>query len=347
MGVGLPEPMEFRILGPLEVVNDDGVLLPLGGIKPRAVLAVLLLHANQPVRAEQLALALWGAEAPAGAIRTVQVHVSRLRKALGDGEILETTAAGYRLRVHPAELDVERFERLADDGQRALAAGQAEHAAGVLREALALWRGPPLADLAFEVFAQAEIMRLEDQRLSVLEARVEADLAAGRHAELVTELQQLVPAHPARERLAGQLMLALYRCGRQTDALDAYRVARSGLIDAFGVEPGPALLRLHEAILHQDASLEARPGGEDLPRELDAPTATALVGRQAELGILRERRSPPLRSWRSTRPERPSASATSRPRERLSRKPSTYAKRYQLPVRSKSRPARRRPRPSG
>jgi WD40 repeat protein/DNA-binding SARP family transcriptional activator len=285
--------MEFRILGPLEVVSD-GAVLSLGGVKPRVVLAVLLLDANEVVSTERLALALWGQEAPAGAIRTAQVHVSRLRKALGGAGMLETMPGGYRLRVSPEQVDVERFERLAADGQRALAAGDGKHAATMLREALALWRGPPLADLGFRPFAQAAIRRLEEQRLSVLEARVEADLAAGCHGALVIELQQLVDTYPARERLAGLLMLALYRCGRQVDALDAYQRARRALVEAFGVEPGPALLGLHDAILHQDASLDASSGVPELPAELVAATATVLWGRQPEVEWLRQR-------WQSAR----------------------------------------------
>ena len=171
--------MEFRILGPLEVRHQRGPV-PLGGTKPRAVLAVLLLHANAPVSAERLAQALWGDDAPARAVKTVQVHVSRLRKALGDESAIDTSAAGYRLRVEPGELDAERFERLAEEGRRALAAGDAEAAADALRAALELWRGPALADLAGEPFAQAEIARLEEHRLTAVETRVEADLALGR-----------------------------------------------------------------------------------------------------------------------------------------------------------------------
>ena len=148
--------MDFRILGPLEVHNDSGTVA-LGGAKPRAVLAMLLLHANQPVSAERLALALWGEEAPAGSVKTVQVHVSRVRKALGNGNILVTTPAGYCLHVAPGELDAEQFERLVEDGRRALAAGDADAAAHALQEALALWRGPPLSDLSFEPFAQETI----------------------------------------------------------------------------------------------------------------------------------------------------------------------------------------------
>jgi WD40 repeat protein/DNA-binding SARP family transcriptional activator len=280
--------MEYRILGPLEVRSELGAVA-LGGIKPRAVLAVLLLNANEPVSSERLAVALWGEDAPARAAKTVQVHVSRLRKALDDPEIVATTPAGYRLQLHTDELDAERFERLVEDGRRTLAAGQPEQAGTILREALALWRGPPLADLSFEPFAQPEIARLEEQRLSALEARLDADLAAGRHAALVGELERLVALHPTRERLAGQLMLAFYRCGRQAEALEAYRDAREGLVAEAGVEPGPELRRLHEAVLRQDASLDPPAVPPELPHELDAATAAPLAGRRAELACLRER----------------------------------------------------------
>ena len=279
--------MDFRILGPLEVRSELGAVA-LGGIKPRAVLAVLLLNANEPVSSERLAVALWGEEAPAGAAKTVQVHVSRLRKALDDPEIVATTPAGYRLQLHPGQLDAERFERLVEDGRRTMAAGQPEQAGTILREALALWRGPPLADLSFEPFAQPEIARLEEQRLSALEARVDADLAAGRHAVVVGELERLVALHPTRERLAGQLMLALYRCGRQAEALEAYRDARERLVAEVGVEPGPELRRLHEAVLRQDVALDPPAVTPELPHELDAATAAPLAGRGPELACLRE-----------------------------------------------------------
>jgi DNA-binding SARP family transcriptional activator len=212
--------MEFRILGPLEVNGEHGAVA-LGGIKPRAVLAVLLLHLNEPVSAERLALALWGEEAPAGATKTVQVHVSRLRKALGSADVLVTTPAGYRLEVRHGELDAERFERGVAAGREALAAGRADRAAQVLDEALALWRGPPLAEVAWAPFAAAEIARLEELHAEALELRVEAGLAAGRHAELVAELQRLTSGYPWRERLHAQLMLVLYHSGRQADALEA------------------------------------------------------------------------------------------------------------------------------
>jgi WD40 repeat protein len=190
--------------------------------------------------------------------------------------------------VRPGELDAERFARLVEDGCHALAAGEAEHAADVLREALALWRGPPLADFAFEAFAQTEIARLQEQRLAAVEARIEADLAAGRHPALVGELRQLVAGSPTRERLAGQLMLALYRCGQQADALEAYHVTRHVLAD-IGVQPGPELRRLQEAILRQDRSLEPPAAVSELPPELDTATEPPLEGRDGELAWLRER----------------------------------------------------------
>jgi len=185
--------MEFRILGPLEVRGEFGAVA-LGGIKPRAVLAVLLLHANEPVSPERLAVALWGEDAPAGATKTVQVHVSRLRKALGDPDAVTTTLAGYRLRVRPSELDAERFAHGVEAGRHLLGAGQPDYAAALLREALELWRGPALAELAFEPFAQTAIARLEEQRLDALEARVEADLAAGRHVELAASSNSCWPS---------------------------------------------------------------------------------------------------------------------------------------------------------
>jgi WD40 repeat protein/DNA-binding SARP family transcriptional activator len=277
--------MDFLILGPIDIRNSSGAV-SLGGSKPRALLAVLLLHANEPVSAERLALALWGEDAPGGAVKTIQVHVSRLRKALGDADVVSTTPAGYCLRVRPGELDAERFERLVEHGRRALGEGQPDDAVTILREALALWRGPALAELALEPFAGAEIARLEEQRLSALELRAEADLAAGRHAELVGELQRLVADNPTRERLAAQLMLALYRCGRQTEALETYTATRRVLVDEVGIEPGPHLRELHQAILRQDVTLQAQTPQSELPPELDATAGPPLVGRDDELAWL-------------------------------------------------------------
>jgi DNA-binding SARP family transcriptional activator len=271
--------MEFRILGPLEV-RDDGRLLELGGAKQRALLAVLVLHANRPVTAEHLADALWGEDAAGRAVKTIQVYVSRLRGSLGEGEaLLTTTLAGYQLRVRPGELDAERFERLVRRGQDALSGGRPELAAGTLREALALWNGPPLADFAFASFAQAEIARLEEIRLAALETRIEADLAVGRHAQLIPELQQLCFEHPTRERLAAHLVVALYRCGRQADALATYRATRARLVDEHGIEPGRELRELEQQVLVNDPALELGPAQAALQ---EAPVATALVVAEPE-----------------------------------------------------------------
>jgi WD40 repeat protein/DNA-binding SARP family transcriptional activator/molybdopterin-guanine dinucleotide biosynthesis protein len=277
--------MEFGILGPLEVRNERGEVAVAGG-KTAAVLAVLLLHRNEPVSAERLAIALWGDEAPGGSSKTVQVYVSRLRKALGDPEILITTPAGYRLTLRADQLDAARFEALVRDGRHTLDQGEPAQASEVLRQALTLWRGPPLADFVSEPFAGAEISRLEEERLTALETRVEADLAAGRHADVVAELQHLVAEHPTREQLVAHLMLALYRCGRQAEGLEVYRDAYRVLLDDVGVEPGPRLRELHAAVLRQDPALDP-PAPTELP-ELDPLIATPFVGRDRELAALRE-----------------------------------------------------------
>jgi len=290
--------MRVLILGSLEVHGDDGPIALGGGGKPRGLLAMLLLHANRPVSAERLAVALWGEDAPAGSIKTVHVHVSRLRRALGDPGVLATTPAGYRLRVLPGELDAERFERLAAEGRKALADGRPELAARALREALALWRGPALGDLAFEPFAQPEIGRLEEERLAALEARVEADLAAGRQGELAGELRQLVAQHPLRERLHVQLMLALYRSGRQADALRAYRDARDVLVDRLGIEPGSELRALEAAILAQDPALDpARPADRGATAARIPAPSTPTIGRADDLARLGDLIDGPTAGW--------------------------------------------------
>jgi DNA-binding SARP family transcriptional activator len=242
--------MQFRLLGPLEVVAG-GRRLELGGAKQRSLLASLLLRANQVVSTDRLIDELWGAAPPATAAKSVQVMVSRLRKMLGEGR-LATHAHGYALRVDVRELDLARFERLVGESRGAAP----ENAARKLREALALWRGPALADLAYEPFVQADIARLEELRFAALEQRIAADLAAGRHAELVGELEALVVEHPLRERLRCELMLALYRSSRQAEALDAYRAARRVLSDELGLEPSQELKELEQAILRQDSALE-------------------------------------------------------------------------------------------
>ena len=240
--IGAPNEMEFRVLGSLEVVDHDGPVA-LGAPKQRALLAVLLLHRGEPVSTDRLIDEIWGEQPPASATKLVQGYVSNMRKALGDGQLV-TQGRGYLLRIEPGQTDVDRFEALAAEGRRALERGDALTAAAVLREALALWRGPPLSDFAYEPFAQPEIARLEEARLVVLEDRIDADLASGEATRLVGELEALVREHPLRERLRGQLMLALYRSGRQADALDAYRDARRKLLDDLGLDPGSELQEL-------------------------------------------------------------------------------------------------------
>jgi DNA-binding SARP family transcriptional activator len=245
--------LEFRVLGPFEARDGDRVL-PVGRGKPTALLALLLLHANEVLSVDRLIDDLWGERPTSTARKALQVYVANLRKVLGAKAIV-TRSPGYELRLEPDAIDLHRFEDLVDEARAALAAGDANAASALLSDALALWRGPPLADLAFERFAQPEIARLDELRLAAIEERVEADLALGRHGELVPELERLMAEHPVRERLRGQLMLAHYRCGRQVDALDAYQAARDALVDELGIEPGPALRELQRLILVQDPSL--------------------------------------------------------------------------------------------
>jgi DNA-binding SARP family transcriptional activator len=243
--------MDFRLLGPLEVVSEHDRPVPLGGVKQRSLLAVLLLHANELVSTDRLIDQLWGTAPPATAAKNIQVKVSRLRKALGEERVV-TQPPGYVLRVEPSEVDLGRFEQLASEAARAAP----DDAAMKLGEALALWRGPALADLAYESFAQAEITRLEEMRLAVLEQRIHADLARGRHTQVVGELEALVARHPLREGLRRQLMLALYRSARQAEALEAYRLARTQLMEELGLEPSRELKDLEQAILRQDPVLD-------------------------------------------------------------------------------------------
>ncbi len=245
--------MEFRILGPLEVWDADSEL-SLGGRKPRALLAVLLLHPNEVVPADRLIDELWGEDSPEDAAAALRVNVSRLRKALRQ-DVLTTRSPGYIVRVEPDALDLHHFERLVEEGRTLLARGLAADASERLQDALSLWRGPALADFAYESFAQAAIARLEEIKLAALELRIDADLVLGRHDELVGELEALVAAQPLRERLRRDLMTALYRSGRQAEALDAYQDARRTLVDELGIEPSPALQELERAILRQDPSL--------------------------------------------------------------------------------------------
>lgn len=249
--------LEFRILGPLEVVGERGQI-QLGGAKQRATLAILLLSANRVVSVDRLADDLYAGAAPVTALKQVQRQISDLRKVLGPTSGIETRSPGYTIRLAPEQLDLAGFERLTADASDALAEAEAQRAADLLRQALDLWRGAPLADLTYESFARAPIERLEEIRLAALEQRIEAELALGRHNELVGELEQLVAENPFRERFRAQLMLALYRSGRQAEALEAYREARQALVADFGIEPTPALQQLERAILAQDPSLQSQ-----------------------------------------------------------------------------------------
>jgi DNA-binding SARP family transcriptional activator len=268
--------MEYRVLGSLEVREADGPL-PLGGEKQRVLLALLLLNANRVVSRDRLIDELWGENLPKTAVQSLQVYVSRLRKLLPEG-VLQTRPPGYLLQVEPDALDLGRFESL--------------RASGRFEEALALWRGPALAEFE-EPFARLEGARLEDLRLATLEDRIDADLALGRHAELIGELETLIAQHPHRERLRRQLMLALYRSERQTEALAAYRDARAAL-DELGIEPSERLRMLERQILHHDPTLDLAPqrllAGEKapLPGPLVPESPFPFVGREVELGTLRE-----------------------------------------------------------
>ena len=273
----MPLELDFRLLGPLEV-HDDGRSLALGGRKQRTLLAILLLHANEAVSDDVLSEGLWGERPPKTAPTALQIHVANLRKLL-PADRLEPRAPGYLLHLEPEELDLARFERLCAEAR----GREPEAAAVALTDALALWRGRPLADFAYDSFAQAEIARLEELRVAAIEQRIEAELACGRHAELVGELEALVAEHPLRERLRRQLMLALYRSGRQTEALDAYRDARITLVGELGIEPSPALKDLEKAILAQDPALEPPPAR--LPEEA-GPLAKAAQTRRRRLELV-------------------------------------------------------------
>ena len=244
--------MDFRLLGPLEV-DDGGAPTGLGGVKQRALLALLLLNANMTVASDRFVDELWGDAPPESARKMVQIYVSQLRKLLPSG-MLRTQASGYSLEVGEDELDLARFGAAAAEGRGALAAGQPDRASDLLRSALAMWRGAALAEFD-EPFARIEAARLEELRVAVLEDRIDADLELGRHADLVPELEALVQQHPERERLRGQHMLALYRCGRQADALDTYHEGRRVLDEQLGLRPSAALRELEERILRQDPAL--------------------------------------------------------------------------------------------
>jgi WD40 repeat protein/DNA-binding SARP family transcriptional activator len=278
---------EIKVLGRVDLLID-GRGVPLGGSKLRAVLAMLALRANHTVGADELIDGLWGEDPPASAGKNVQLYVSRLRKAIGTnggGARIVTRGRGYELQVAEDAVDAARFERLVELGRREAEQGIVD---GSVRGALELWHGAPLADVAEEPFASPEVRRLEELHLRAVELAVDAELAAGRHREVIAELEALIAEHPTHERFHAQRMLALYRAGRQSDASEAYREASRTLIAEIGSGPGPELRELQEAILRQDPALEARPPARELPRQLEGGSPL-LAGRDRELRWLRKR----------------------------------------------------------
>jgi DNA-binding SARP family transcriptional activator/tetratricopeptide (TPR) repeat protein len=305
--------VRYAILGPVELCEGE-LRTPIGGRRQAALLAVLLLNANRALSSDSLIDVLWGDRGPVAAKR-LQAAILRLRRTLDpegtrDESVLRTVAGGYLLAVSPGELDADVFQARLRDGCRALEGGDARSARDALSEALRMWRGPALAEVAYEEFAQPEIRRLEELRLAALETRIEAELRLGEDSGLIGELEVLVAAHPGRERLAGQLMLALYRCGRQGEALDVYARTRAYLSSELGLEPGPALRTLQDGILSQSPVLQlgcdapgtdsaARHSADEqavastpvllaLPRSLRIPPDSPFVGRHKELERLRE-----------------------------------------------------------
>lgn len=256
--------MEFRLLGPFEVV-DDGSSLPLGGPRQRAVLALLAIHTAEVLSTDRIVEELWPEDPPPSAVRTVQAYVSRLRGCLrarrgpGDPDVLISRGPGYLLDVDPLQVDIILFDHLVDEATGVLAAGDPAGANEMLRRALALWRGAALADFVYEPFATLECQRLAERRLEAIGLRIDTDLLAARHALVVAELESLVAEHPMRERFWEQLMVALYRSGRQSDALAVYGRVRRLLVDELGIEPGPGLRRLERLVLEQSPELDGEP----------------------------------------------------------------------------------------
>jgi DNA-binding SARP family transcriptional activator len=282
--------MEFRILGPLEVFDEER-RVAVRGAKQQALLALLVIHANETLSTERLIDELWGERPPATAAKTMQVHISRLRRALerpgaGHGDLVVTRKHGYELRVNRESVDSLRFARLIAEARGELAAGRFERATSLLVAAMSLWRGPALAEFASERFARAESARLDELRVGALEELVEAKLALGGHAEVVGELGALIAEHPYRERLRSQLMLALYRCDRQAEALQAYQDARRKLVEELGIEPGGRLRELERAILAQDPALALTSAASAATNAAVQVPAIAFVGRERELGEL-------------------------------------------------------------
>jgi predicted ATPase/DNA-binding SARP family transcriptional activator len=278
--------IDVRLLGPLEV-EVSGEHVRFEGVEQRKLFVLLVLRAPETVSADELVEALWGAAPPAGAVQALQKHVSRLRGRLGEGLPVLQQPTGYALEIDPGAIDFRLFEVLLDRARVALGSGDPERAAEVLRAAQALWRGDALADHRSDEFAQRDIARLEEMRMEAIEERLAADLASGRDADIVGELSALVAQNPLRERLRGQLMLALYRAGRQAEALETMRTGRRLLVDQLGIEPGPELRRLERMILAHDPELSASRSGPGLAASLPAP-ANATVGRGGELAEVGE-----------------------------------------------------------
>jgi predicted ATPase/DNA-binding SARP family transcriptional activator len=277
--------VEVRVLGAIEVVGDDGPV-SLGASKQRRLLAALVIHRGETCSADALIDAVWGETPPASARKLVQVYVSQLRRALPAGGRIVTNGSGYALDLLPASLDATRFERLLAEGRAALRQDNGKLAASLLGRALALWRGQAYADFACEDFAHGEVERLKELRLVALEERITAQLQLGRHADLLGELRSLVAAHPQRERLQGQAMLALYRCERQTEALELYAEARARLYAELGLAPGTELRELQRRILQQDPGLDLPTRAAEPLLALASPP-NALLGRERELEELR------------------------------------------------------------
>jgi DNA-binding SARP family transcriptional activator/tetratricopeptide (TPR) repeat protein len=271
--------MHARILGSFQL-EESGRRIPLDGVRQRAVLVSLLLHANEVVPSEQLLMELWGEDSPLSAVNSLQAAISRLRRVLPAGRLI-TRPPGYVLRIFPEELDVSQFEELVAEGREASATGAAGRAARTLRQALSLWQGPALADFRYEPFAQGEIVRLEELHLTCLEERVEADLALGSASVLVPELRRLVGHHPMRERLRGQLMRALYLDGRQAEALAVYHEFRSVLRDELGLDPSPQLRELEGAILRHDSVASPVAAATEAPLARRAVTVVCVLSRVA------------------------------------------------------------------
>jgi predicted ATPase/DNA-binding SARP family transcriptional activator len=276
-----PDRLEFRILGPLEV-RRNGELVEVGGLRQRALLALLLLHPNEALSADRLIEELWADKPPPTALHTVQVFVSRLRKALGAGSLL-TKGHAYAAQIDPDSLDLRRFRSLVFDAEQARDSGRLDVAVECLRTALELWRGPPLADFMYEPFARHHVERLEEERLVALEERLELELALGRHTVVVPELEELAASERLRERVHEQLMLALYRSGRQSDALNVYRTLRRALVEELGIEPSPAARELHRRLLAQDPALELEPQATAAAPPRLPRASTPFLGRAREL----------------------------------------------------------------